>query len=296
MKVRKLRAGEIIAQRYRIDNAIARGGFAAVWGAWDLKLDSPVALKVLRCDADQFDSAARKRFVQESALMQELDHPNIVRTYDCGEDEDGLLFIVMEKLEGHTLTARLQHRNPPGTIRHVLEQMLEALGYAHQRGLIHRDLKPSNVFLCAAPDDPRPTVKLLDFGFAKLLDSEVGVRLTLVGERVGTPGYMAPEQLNDGAANPKVDLYVVGVLGYEMLTGEQAFKGEGIQRAMAQMKGNPKSPEPELAKLPIYGVISKLLEYNPKHRYASAADALYELGQGLGARSDKWSLKRLFGR
>ncbi len=281
--------GQVLAGRYQVDGLIATGGFAVVYHGQRVEDHTPVAIKALHINVTDSDPAAVDRFVREAAIAAHLQHPNLVRILDFGKTRDNVLYMVMEHLHGEPLFVHLY--DEPMTskrVYHLLSQMLDALVFAHGQGLIHRDLKPSNIFLCkvvgSGEADDGLWVKILDFGMAKGVSKSghigqaMKVTLTLSGDRVGTPGYMAPEMFKEGAApTPLVDLYVVGLLGYEMLTGEKAYPGEGMERAVAQLESDPPAPAGFIAGHPLYAVVKRLIQRKPEDRYQSADEALRDL-------------------
>jgi len=284
-----LDTGQLLAGKYQVDGLVATGGFAVVYHGQRVEDHTPVAIKALHINVTDSDPAAVDRFVREAAIAAHLQHPNLVRIIDFGKTRNDVLYMVMEHLYGEPLFVHLYDEPmPPKRVHHVLRQMLDALVFAHGQGLIHRDLKPSNIFLCkvvgSGKFEDSVWVKILDFGLAKGVrkSGHIGhamkVTLTLSGDRVGTPGYMAPEMFKEGARpTPLVDLYVVGLLGYEMITGQKAFRGEGMQRAVAQIESDPAPPAAFLSEHPLYGVIHKLIQRDPRERYQSAEEALLDL-------------------
>ncbi|OIP44575.1 MAG: hypothetical protein AUK47_00725 [Deltaproteobacteria bacterium CG2_30_63_29] len=290
-----LKQGQILANTIRVDSPVGAGGFALIYTGFRLDDQAAVIIKALRADAEDVDPVAVKRFIREAAVAAQLEHPNIVRTLSFGQTRDNVLYIVLERLNGQTLAnAMFEEPVEPELVHELLRQMLSALSYAHSHGIVHRDIKPSNLFVCApghrgsTGELEEDTVKLLDFGFVKVLkmQEKPGAQrsgfyepLTKVGQAVGTPGYMAPEVLRGQEATHLVDLYAVGVLAYELLTGKAAFDGVGLERAMNQMSSKPTPPPLELAKLPLFAIVWKLIEANPKKRYQSAADALADLAR-----------------
>ena len=281
-----LEQGRVLAGTYRIEGHLSRGAFGSVYKATRMDDGLPVVAKALREDAGAADPAAVQRFIREAAVAAMLDHPNIVRTLNFGKTRDNVLYIILERLRGDTLAnAMFEEPVDPKVTAEVLRQMLSALEYAHGMGIVHRDLKPSNVFV----SNPEHTsaygkvegnmVKLLDFGFVKVLDPPnpmLAKQLTKVGSVVGTPGYIAPEQLSaeGGDVTARADLYSVGVLGYELLTAQKAFAGEGLQRAMRQLDSDPAPPPKALREEPIVPVLMKLMARDPEQRYQSARLAL----------------------
>jgi len=295
-----LDAGQQLAGRYQVDGLVAAGGFAVVYHGQRVSDHTPVAIKALHVNVTDSDPAAVDRFVREAAIAAHLQHPNLVRIIDFGKTRDDVLYMVMEHLYGEPLFVHL-YDDPmaPKRVHHLLSQMLDALVFAHGQGLIHRDLKPSNVFLCrvvgSGGSDDGVWVKILDFGMAKGVrkSGNIGhamkVTLTLSGDRVGTPGYMAPEMFKEGArATPLVDLYVVGLLGYEMLTGEKAFGGEGMERAVAQIESDPPRPAMAIAEHPLYTVVERLIQRRPADRFQSAEEALAHLRDLDSGHGELW--------
>lgn len=284
---RALTPGQTVAGAYRVDAPLDAGGYAEVYLATRLADGLSVAIKALRLDVDHGDPAAPERFAREAAMVAHLEHPNLVRILDFGRIHELALFMVMERLVGCTLESLL-YREPvsPRRVWHILCQILDALVVAHGQGVVHRDLKPSNIFLCPVtsgrPGGPSDWVKILDFGFvrgiSKTLSKELRRTLTLDGAIVGTPGYVAPELLQKGAKlTPLVDLYAVGVMGYEMLTGVPAFPGEGLERASHQVTSDPPAPAETLASTALYQTIQRLMSRDPARRQPSAEAALAEL-------------------
>jgi serine/threonine protein kinase len=295
-----LDTGQILAGRYQVDGLVATGGFAVVYHGQRVEDNTPVAIKALHINVTDSDPAAIDRFVREAAIAAHLQHPNLVRILDFGKTRDDVLYMVMEHLYGEPLFVHLYNEPmAPKRVHHLLRQMLDAMVFAHGQGLIHRDLKPSNIFLCkvvgSGDTDDGVWVKILDFGMAKgvrkadNIGQAMKVTLTLSGDRVGTPGYMAPEMFKEAALpTPLVDLYVVGLLGYEMITGEKAFRGEGMQRAVAQIESDPRPPDAFIAEHPLYAVIHKLIQRRPEDRFQSAEEALFALSNIGSTRGKLW--------
>lgn len=292
-----LEKGQILAGKYEVGEHLSSGAFAVVYVAHRISDHAEVAVKALRLDVTTSDPAAVERFVREAAIVTHLHHPNLIRILDFGQTRDDVLYMVMERLQGTSLH-KIIHKEPmsPGRVRNILHQILDALMMAHGQGLIHRDLNPSNVFLCAVDqsddDDLRDWVKILDFGFAKGTPSTgKGMRatLTLDGDRVGTPGYMAPEILEaDLELTPLVDLYAVGILGHEMLTAEPAYLGAGLERILAQRKADPSEPPRFIAGHPLYDIIRKLTKRDPADRYPSAEQALRDVDALKQSKGKLW--------
>ena len=208
---------------YRITRKIGQGGMGIVYAAHDERLDRQVAIKMI-LDAGA-DATARERFWREARAAASVSHPHVCQLYEIGETE-GQLYIVMELLEGQSLDSRLE--SGPIDVPEALTTSLSILGALdalHERAIVHRDLKPSNVFLT------KFGVKLLDFGLARpVINDQLATAqdLTLPGKVVGTPAYMAPEQLSGQPTDARVDLFAVGVMLYEMITGKSPFAGAGM--------------------------------------------------------------------
>lgn len=254
---------------YTIVRHLARGGMAEVFVAEQIALQRPVALKILRM-AEAGGADAIERFEQETRLIAELSHPNIVGIHDVGHCSDGALYYAMPFLPGGDLTARPSPR-PPAEIRKLLASLLDALGYAHGKGIVHRDIKPANVLF-----DAHGTPQLADFGVAlRTLNSE---RLTQVGLTVGSTGYMSPEQARGMPVDARTDLYSVGVLAYELLTGTLPFRGaDAVEIAIAQME----QAVPRLPKDRAHwqGFIDKALARQPAQRFQTAMEMATALGR-----------------
>ncbi len=247
---------------YTISRHLARGGMAEVFVAEHIALKRPVALKILRM-AEAGGADAVERFEQETRLIAELSHPNIVGIHDVGHSSDGALYYAMPFLPGGDLTARASPR-PLAEIRKLLSCLLDALGYAHGKGIVHRDIKPANVLF-----DEHGTPQLADFGVAiRTLNSE---RLTQVGLTVGSTGYMSPEQARGMPVDARSDLYSVGVLAYELLTGSLPFRGvDAFEVALAQLEQNvPRLPK---ERAHWQGFIDKALARQPAQRFQNAAE------------------------
>ncbi|HSP59785.1 MAG TPA: protein kinase, partial [Ornithinimicrobium sp.] len=209
--------GRVVDARYRVEDVLAHGGMATVYRARDLRLDRPVALKVMRADLAA-DEQFVGRFVQEARTAARLSHPHVVPVYDQGED-DGVVFLAMELVEGSTLRDVIKDRSPLSTraALRLLEPVVEALAAAHEVGLVHRDVKPENVLLGRGG-----TVKVADFGLARLDVADAHTTEVLWG----TAAYLAPEQVEQGRADARTDVYAVGLLLFELLGGRKAFPGQ----------------------------------------------------------------------
>jgi len=264
--------GTIVAERYRIDELIGRGGMASVFRAIDLELADAVALKVF---SQPFtDEGALARFRQELKLSRLLSHPNIVRLYDIGVFQ-GFRYISMELLIGRGLDAMMGESLDLARGLAYLLHACMALQAAHEKGIIHRDLKPANMFVIR--DD---CLKVLDFGIAK---HQTGPGLTAVRSLAGTPEYMSPEQISDSSkVTGATDLYALGVIAYEMFTGTRPFQHEELMPLLnmhlQQAPEPPRSRNPALPKS-LENVILKLLEKQPTDRFSSCQELAIELSR-----------------
>lgn len=264
-----LPAGSLLANRYRILSRLGKGGFGSVYHAHCMATGEHVALKLLHSPS----SRRSVHFRREASLLQRLSHPSLVEVLDFGWCERGP-FIVFELLVGSSLSERLRRRETFSTRRtvHVALQILTGLSVAHSRGIVHRDIKPANVFVCETPRSDH--VKVLDFGLAKLLadDDGAATRFTQVGEWVGTPAYMAPEQLRSGVVGPRADLYAVGLVMAEMIGGKRVFAQKNVLD-LVQAKLSDVTPDlsSDVLNSPLAGVIARALGCRPLQRFANAA-------------------------
>jgi len=265
--------------RYRIHEQIGEGAMADVYRAHDPHIDRPLAVKVLKAEFREHAEYAA-RFLREARAAGALSHRGIVTVYDVGE-VDGFPFIVMELLDGEPLSDTLKRGAlQPSQVIGIGLQLADALAYAHGQGVIHRDIKPSNIML--SPDGT--TIKLLDFGIAQLAEAdplfeEQSFR-TQIGQVIGTPRYMSPEQALGQEMDARSDLYSVGVVLYEMLSGRRAFAGGSVATLTAQIVNTDPAPLAEVApNVPrgIQFIVHKAMAKQPAQRFADAnrlADAL----------------------
>ena len=269
--------GSQFGPRYRIEAEIGEGGMGKVYKAHDNDLDRTVALKLVRPELAR-DASSLQRFKQELLLASRISHRNILRIHDLG-DVDGMKFISMAYIQGMDLQDLIEKIGKLQTERvvNIAKQLASALEAAHAEGVVHRDLKPRNVLITV--DDH---VFVSDFGLAKSLDAET-TAMTRAGEVLGTPRYMSPEQAESKAADHRSDLYSLGVILYEMSTGEVPFTGESSLQVMFQhVQQAPKDPRLVNPEVPEYlaTIILKCLEKNPEQRYQSAAELLRDLESG----------------
>ena len=270
---------------YRVERELGRGGMATVWLAHDLKHDRQVAIKVIH--PELAEALGDERFLREIRIAAHLQHPHILTLIDSGanhaaEDTVEALYYVMPYVEGETLRQRLTREgrlSPEDTVR-ILKDILDALIHAHRLGIVHRDLKPENIMLAGRH------ALVMDFGVAKALvesQDHPTETLTAMGFALGTPAYMSPEQAaGQSNIDARSDLYAVGVLGYEMLSGKPPFTGLTPQAILAsQVTQAPASLGQVRPELPpeLTGIIMRSLEKNPEQRWSSAEEMLSRLEQ-----------------
>lgn len=254
--------GQLINERYEIIKSIGEGGMANVYLAKDIILDRKVAIKVLRGDLSNDDKFIR-RFQREALSASSLSHPNIVEMYDVGED-NGNYYIVMEYVEGKTLKQLLKKRGSL-TVSEAIDIMLQltdGIAHAHDSYIIHRDLKPQNIMI-----EEDGTIKITDFGIAMALNS---TQLTQTNSVMGSVHYLPPEQANGKGSTIKCDIYSMGILFYELLTGILPFKGENaVEIALKHMKDPLPSIRKQNSSIPqsVENIILKATAKNPKNRY-----------------------------
>ena len=266
--------GRTVGQ-FQVHERIGGGGMGVVYRATDTRAGRTVALKVLKPELDA-DRTAAERFRLEARTVSALDHPNICTVLEIGETEDGRLFIAMPRYDGETLAPRIARgAMPAAEALAVAIQVARALANVHARGIIHRDIKPSNVLVTGAG-----TVKLLDFGIAKL----AGVSLTGAAAPPGTMSYMSPEHLAGKDVDQRADIWSLGVVLYEMLAGRHPFRREGMARAdvVRAIRGA------KVARIGVGKETERILETamarQRRHRYGTVGEMGRELGEALGIR------------
>ena len=269
---------KILGERYQLGQMIGTGGMADVYLAQDLRLSREVAVKILRSDLAR-DPAFVARFNKEALAAAGLNHPGIVSVYDSGQEQTksgAMPYIVMEYVEGQTLREMLHQgdRLPFGRAVEVIEGVLAALAYSHKQGIVHRDIKPGNIMITEGGE-----IKVMDFGIARAL-SDVGATLTSTWNIVGTAQYLSPEQATGGQADLRSDLYSVGCLFYELISGRPPFSGETpVAIAYQHVSATPASitsVEPSLDPA-LNSFFAVALAKSPTDRYQSAAAMLKDL-------------------
>jgi serine/threonine-protein kinase len=267
-----LEPGDML-DHYRIDATVARSGMSTLYRATDTNSGREVAIKVPHAEMET-DPVLLERFKREEEIGQTLDHPGIVKTFD-GEQRSRL-YMVIEWVEGRLLRTILNEEKKLPVDRAISLTLLicDALDYMHKHGIVHRDLKPENVMVRANDD-----IKLIDFGIAMKEDAR---RLTFVNlsSMLGTPDYISPEQVKGGRGDQRSDIYALGIMLYEMLTGRVPFVGPNPLAVMNErLLNDPKSPRelnPEISP-ELEEIVYRALEREPRHRYATAAEVMWDL-------------------
>src|SRR4051812_21193424 len=273
MTLRDLAPETVVDERYSIINRIGSGGMADVYCAQDLQLGRKVALKLLyRRFAE--DEEFVERFKREASAAAGLQHPNVVGVYDRGE-WDGTFYIAMEYLEGRSLKQVLQEEGPlaPERAIDIVIQILRAARFAHQRGVIHRDIKPHNVII-----DEEGRAKVTDFGIARAGASD----MTETGSIMGTAQYLSPEQAQGHAVSAQSDLYAIGIVLYELLTGRVPFDGDSpVTIALKQVSELPVPPSAYNPAVPqeLDAIVLRALEKDPARRFTDAEEFIAVLEQ-----------------
>ena len=256
--------------RYEILDTLGRGAMGVVYLARDPIIDRPIALKTLRVDLDaDYAEEFRERFIREARAAGRLNHPGIVTIHDVGEDtESGLMFIAMEYIEGHDLKQMLASGQAirPSEVARIAADVALALDYAHSMGVVHRDIKPANIILTSDG-----TAKITDFGVARLEASN----LTVDGQFIGTPNFMSPEQITGKKVDGRSDLFSLGVLLFNLLTGQRPFTGESMHEVTLRIVQEP-CPIPSTLgdDIPaaLNPIVLKCLEKNPERRFQTGAE------------------------
>lgn len=278
----ELREGDVFQSRFRLTERIGAGGMGVVFKAVHLTLHKTVAVKFLQSTSD----TQIRRFQQEARALAGLNHPNLVPVHELDTTEFGQPYMVMDYIEGESLSDVLNRVKclPPMEAIKIIMQVADALSFIHSHGIMHRDIKPGNIMIC---NEPAQTVKLLDFGIAKVLDMDGS--LTLTGDVMGSPLYMSPEQAKGLATDSASDIYSLGCVFYELLTGAPPFPGSSIVEVLLK---HASDPPPSLSKaMPGYHfpngletIIDTMLAKDPAQRFSSASELLVELNRLVGHR------------
>jgi serine/threonine-protein kinase len=271
------KVGDVLAERYEIEEAIGRGGHGRVFRARHLGTGQDVALKILLPQPGTEDAFIIKRFFLEARVTSGLEHPNTIKVFDFGQEDSGLVYLAMELLSGSTLREELRerrHADRPYSEREAVEigiAVTRSLGEAHAAGLVHRDLKPDNIFLHRAGDD-EPTIKVLDFGIVKLGDGQHTLSSTT--SVPGTPAYMSPEHALNQNVDGRSDLYSLGVILYQLVTLDLPFRGPSDPQTLYMHAYNPVPDLAEHAKAPVSdrfaAVVGTALAKRPEDRFSDA--------------------------
>src|SRR5690349_3352131 len=258
-----IRPGTMLGGRYRLDERIAGGGMGDVWRGTDDVLGRTVAVKILLA-ALLDEPGFAERFRGEARTMATINHPGVVDVYDYG-NEGGTAFLVMEYIEGDALSRTLSRvgRLTPARTMALMAQAADALHAAHEKGIVHRDVKPGNLLV-----RPNGTLVLTDFGIAR--SAAVG-QLTAAGSVLGTASYISPEQASGQGATPLSDVYALGVVAYQCLSGRRPFEGENpLEIAMRHVRDNPPPLPPDIPQ-PARQVVETAMSKDPSQRYPTAA-------------------------
>lgn len=276
----ELSAGQIVAEKYRVDAIVGTGGMGVVAAATHLDLGQRVAIKFLR----EASPEALARFHREARLLVKLKSAHVARVFDVGELDEETPFIVMELLEGEDLGV-IQKRSGALPVTQVVDWVLEAIcaiAEAHAHGMVHRDLKPGNLFISRGPSGP--LLKVLDFGVSKILDDRSEgetTHLTNEGVALGSPGYMSPEQMNSSRdVDTRSDIFSLGSILYRLLSGQVPYKGQSVVSVLAAMAVDPRKPLCEVAPgVPreLEAVVDKCLEQDRDRRFPTVGHLAHAL-------------------
>lgn len=272
--------GTLVAEKYRILEVIGRGGMGVVYRAEHELMERVVAIKMLLPQL-LADENAVPRFQREARAASRLNHPNIIALHDFGLTEDGLPYLVMDYIDGKSLAEILKDEGQLGVQRsiHIFTQVCDALAHAHDLGIVHRDLKPGNIMIIQKKDE-KESIKVVDFGVAKMYEGEDDVeaqRLTTTGELFGSPVYMSPEQCQGLALTPRSDIYSLGCVIYETLTGKLPHCGRTVLETISRQMQSPAKPFsearpdlyiPDWLETAVFQTLEKDIEKRPKDMHA----------------------------
>ncbi len=282
--------GSVIADRYHVLSKLGEGGMGQVYLAEHLRMKRKSAVKVMHPSMTS-DADAIGRFHREAANACQIDHPNVAAVYDFGENADGVIYLAMEYVEGSSLARLIKTDGVLPMLRaaDIVRQIADGLDAAHRLGIVHRDLKPDNI-LVGRHHDGRDRVKVVDFGISKAARAE-GQSLTQSGQVIGTPDYMSPEQIAGEIAGRESDVYSLGIVAFNALTGELPFKATNAQAAMLlRLTERPQrlaEARPDIAWPPqLQGVMDRALELDLSRRYAMASQFAADLGAAVGLAAD----------
>lgn len=314
IETKVLSPGTLVDNRYEIVRKIGRGGFATVYQARHIQLERPVALKILDPITAGSTDNFIQRFLSEAKIVANLRHPNVVMIYDFGVVQSDQPYIAMDLLEGHDLEAELVNYGPlsPARTKHLFLGVLDALDAGHQKKIVHKDLKPSNLFLVNPRTDKEKLI-VLDYGIARIADTE-SPRLTQTGGYIGTPAYMAPEYIEKSIVAPTNDVYQIGLILVESMTGNPVIVGQSSMACMVAHLGGETHIPSWILESVWAPMLHKSLVIDPQLRYQSAGefrrefeslpvfqapniiepdfDSDFESGLGLGAISSNIMLKK----
>ena len=269
--------GELVDEVFRVEEEVDHGNFGAVFKVTDLAQQRVLAMKVLKLGPHD-EEELRQRFEREARLIYSLQHPHVVQVFYYGQTAAGLPYMAMEYLQGTDLRSLLQHHGglAEPLARRLTIEALSALHSAHNMGIIHRDLKPANIYL--VNDGGRGHVKVLDFGFAKALESESAEEITNAGTLVGTPAYMSPELVHKKNVGPGADLYAMGLILAEMLTGEKVVQIESIYDTILFQGSEKNIKLPASLQNSLFApIVEKAISKNLAHRYQNALEMIDDL-------------------
>lgn len=286
--------GTVIDGKYQLEKCVGRGGMGAVYLGHHIGFNKKVAVKVLLQSLVESNPAAFDRFRREAQATGRIKHPNAVSVTDFGQTDDGTSFLVMEYVDGVSLRRLLDRSGGKLVLDRFLflaKQICAGIAAAHKAGVIHRDIKPDNVMIEII--DNQEVARVLDFGIAKLRDSQQQTNLTETGALLGTPNYMSPEQCSGNKIDHRTDIYSLGVMFYQMLSGELPFKASSAPALIVMHVTQPPKPIREIAPdIPeiLERVIMQTLEKNPENRQRSVAELVEQLEAALNPEANQWRI------